>query len=55
MCVFASRSGQTEVRWGKGRNLKPGARGLIRYDRINGISQDYYEARRLCNQQSCGI
>lgn len=44
MKLFANRSSQTEVRWGKGGNLKPDARGLIRYDRINGVSQDYYES-----------
>lgn len=44
MRLFANRSSQREVRWGKGVNLKPGARGLIRYDIINGISQDYYQA-----------
>lgn len=42
MKLFANRSGQAEVRWGW--NLKPDVRGLIRYHRRNGMSQDYYES-----------
>lgn len=44
MRIFNNRSDQMEVRWGKGNKSKPGPRGRIRQDRINGISQDYYEA-----------
>lgn len=44
MRIFANRSGQMEVRWREGGKSKPGPRGRIRYDRINGVSQDYYEA-----------
>lgn len=44
MKLFANRSGEAEVRWGKGWNLKPGVRGLIRYHRRNGMSQNYYES-----------
>lgn len=44
MRLSAKRSGQIEVRRGKGGNSKTSVGGLIRYDIINGISQDHYEA-----------